>query len=713
MKKTTLLAAVLLLGASATGIGAAANNKLEGSDTLKDLTKEVLRTCAAAAGLDYVGGGSGTAEVAFVAVNPTQEIGPMSRFLGNGACRGGKNLTTAHGLVVAHDGLAIVTEGDGGANDPVCASGQVNTTGSIAVTKADGTPALNCPGCEPGTNTYNFKSPPTAAANGGWKDVLRLVYAGQTHDGTTLTNGTIDCASDVRRTLVNNFGSLFQGGCGSLGECSGGLNHAYRRDDLSGTTDTFASLVGLRTVGALATVPAFCNGFENEDKDPIRRECAVVDCTTGGQAFCDGNGGGTCVNSQKTGVKVCAGNANEDDVCNRDNKLGVVLPIFAPAEPDVDGNGTGDVPNVNTYYSMATCPAANTLKLQQCARFTNATNAAISFVCPDRPAGDGFNIAGATLTPVGPGNVPCLCDTNTARCKSTFTKAAPGTTYMDHRVFNLYVRAANGNVLINRPPGTAPTDKVNLAGQGNSRLFNINNAFFRLRSAASKPVLDRCALTVTDIACTSTADCLAGSTSEGALCIANKCTFPNSDTENIGCLSAVTDCSIGFSGKQAMTAHPDTKGLLLAKTSDGSAIALTNATALDLSYPLARKLYINSVVGLGNVVDPLEKALVSKVPGCFGDLATAQAAATKITFVPEAALTCDDFNETTCNDRACAVATQAADCKASAGSTCTLTGSTTAGNCSCTGDSDCLGGRTCVAGLCKYAANTPAACPFP
>jgi cysteine-rich repeat protein len=59
----------------------------------------------------------------------------------------------------------------------------------------------------------------------------------------------------------------------SDGNCQG-LRHAYRRDDLSGTTDTFLSLIGVTGVGTLAApAKTFCNGIENEDLDPIRRDC--------------------------------------------------------------------------------------------------------------------------------------------------------------------------------------------------------------------------------------------------------------------------------------------------------------------------------------------------------------------------------------------------------------------------------------------------------
>ena len=66
--------------------------------------------------------------------------------------------------------------------------------------------------------------------------------------------GTRDCDSRVRHTLVNNFGRMFKTGC-SGGTCPNGLQRAFRRADLSGTTDTFLSLVGLSSMPLARTVP--------------------------------------------------------------------------------------------------------------------------------------------------------------------------------------------------------------------------------------------------------------------------------------------------------------------------------------------------------------------------------------------------------------------------------------------------------------------------
>ena len=113
------------------------------------------------------------------------------------------------------------------------------------------------------------------------RDVLRIVYTGQSSKVTPLPDpcsptdptatpaapGNIigRCDSTLRKTLVGSWGNMFQGGC-TNSKCPTGLKHAFRRDDASGTTDTFLTLLGLPK----ATTRSFCNGFEVEDLDPIR-----------------------------------------------------------------------------------------------------------------------------------------------------------------------------------------------------------------------------------------------------------------------------------------------------------------------------------------------------------------------------------------------------------------------------------------------------------
>jgi hypothetical protein len=293
MRKTIVGATFVVFAAGASAVGALDNVALQGSDTLEMITLDVLAQCPGATtrGISYRGGGSTTGGNAMVL--GTQTVSPQSR--GLSATEGCTAPETSEGLVIALDGLSIVTAASTGG---MCGGGLAfSNTRTFPVTTAAGAPATNCPGCVAGTNNYQLAS---------WKDVLQLTFAGIHRTGLK------DCASDVRRSLVNTWTNLFEGAC-PAGQCPTGLQRAYRRADLSGTTDTFASLVGLGSLplarnvpGASARVIDFCNAFgagpifggdsDYLDNDPIRRTCA-----------------------------------NNEQVCGRMGNLGLVTVIEIPA----------------------------------------------------------------------------------------------------------------------------------------------------------------------------------------------------------------------------------------------------------------------------------------------------------------------------------------------------------------------------------------------
>ncbi len=298
MRTKIVGATVLMVGVGITAtVGAGSNIALQGSDTLEQVTKDVLAQCpgATGAGITYVGGGSTTGENAMTAATPTQAVAPMSRFLNPtaGVCAKG---ATAEGIVIGLDGIAIVASALEGNK---CGGGLAfSASHSFAVTDSTGNPVVNCPGCDAGTNTYHLTD---------WKDVLSLIYGGKPH-----APATADCNGDVRKSLVNNWASLFEAACS--GSTCTTLRHAWRRSDLSGTSDTLLALLGLPGLPSAKTVPgavakgvAFCNAFglgnifagddDYQDKDPIRRAC----------------------------------DANEE-ACSRDGTLGLVAVVEVPAD---------------------------------------------------------------------------------------------------------------------------------------------------------------------------------------------------------------------------------------------------------------------------------------------------------------------------------------------------------------------------------------------
>lgn len=165
--------------------------------------------------LTYVGGGSGTAESAMTA--GTQYIGPMSRNFKQAVLDQHATWAPDACNVLGLDGVVIVGN---------TSSAQPNITDTSLLQKALG--------------------------------------------GVGGTGTVKDCAAPARiqaiKTLMTTFGVT-------------ALDHFYRRDDSSGTTDTMKEKLG---------IARFCNGAAtgtgNEDRDPVRTVCVVTNpatCTSG------------------------------------------------------------------------------------------------------------------------------------------------------------------------------------------------------------------------------------------------------------------------------------------------------------------------------------------------------------------------------------------------------------------------------------------------
>lgn len=374
MKRTVPATAAVLLGLSASSASAQVLS-LQGSDTLFDMMNDpsfgVLANCPAANGaLDYGGGGSSNGETA--TEGDLQEIAPMSRFLDATACshvQTPTDLDTEGGWTVALDGLVALTSKDStSVGSPQGAHGN----GTCDSLRWSGSMAL------PSGGNYTFSD---------WRTVLRIVYAGQHqaqitgHDPCTEAPPSRspiaqkDCGSEVRRTLVGTWSNLFEGGCAN-GKCAGGLKHAFRRDDVSGTTDVFLELLALPPI---ASVP-FCNGNETQDNDPIRRQC-------------DGNG-------HTNGEQVCKG-ANPASPSATNQGLGLVLPVLVPqvdpyasapnqlcSNAAFGGAAFGDVA---MPFGTTSCPNGAALVAGTCKWPRRSGTASGNFNCiasaNDRPAG--------------------------------------------------------------------------------------------------------------------------------------------------------------------------------------------------------------------------------------------------------------------------------------------------------------------------------------
>jgi hypothetical protein len=389
MKKTIAAATFVLLGAGGAAIGAI---QLAGSDTLEDVTKIMLQdpACNPNGTLSYIGGGSSTGENAMRA--GTQDVSPMSRAIGAGICTMTATATrspaTSANLFFCLDGLAIVANSNVAPGKPESACGLAfNTTVATSA----------------GPYTFN-----------AWQDILKVLFAGVDH------NNVKDCNSPIRNALAASYNSVFQTACAGSGVCTGAIQHLFRRSDLSGTTDTFLSLVGLP---AIATNP-FCNGVgittpgagnaDFVDNDPIRRPCVG----RGDQAPSP-----TLPGSEQICNKVTATDATK-------NTLGLLLPIFVP----------------ETHTGL---PADQVFPQQFCTFgfFAFRDNPAAITECPDgqNPA----NYAGTCLlpyqdTPTGP-NFACISRANN---RSIYLEQIAG----DGRIYNMTLRRADAQILRDAPP---------------------------------------------------------------------------------------------------------------------------------------------------------------------------------------------------------------------------------------------------------------------
>ena len=325
MRTSMVSATFLLLGASAAAVGATSGDNivLNGSDTLFQVTTKVMALCngtsgpsngnIAGHGLSYAGGGSGVGAAQMDL--QLQEMAPMSRAL--------KNTEYCNAA----------------AADPIPAITTQSSTNAIMV-GLDGVAIM--------ANTANICSPDLAKAGAGRTftysggtytignslDVLRLVYGGT--DSAGAYTGDLGCNGPIRKALVSNWQALFNSmNCGAAPNCpaeytvggvttdvTSGLTHAWRRSDLSGTTDAFQTLVnfGSRKVGPNPAAPN-----ANTAANPLTTNafCNSKDANDGSKSFA-----GASDYADNDPIRVTCD--DNDTVCGKDNTLGLVLPVLLP-----------------------------------------------------------------------------------------------------------------------------------------------------------------------------------------------------------------------------------------------------------------------------------------------------------------------------------------------------------------------------------------------
>jgi hypothetical protein len=593
MRTSMVSAAFLLAGAGAAALAAAEpggnNLALNGSDTLFQVTQDVISACKtqfadfAGDGISYLGGGSGVG--AGQMDIGAQQVSPMSRALKNSEyCFGtgspvtngptGSSANLAEGLLVGIDGVAIAANQTNSCSGSVANGFGITTAFPALITAGDA-----CPGCDASGNYTFGAAGSTLNSNQPSFDALSVLYFGLTHDGT------FNCNSDVRKSLIKSWKNLFQTDC-AAGDttCSTGLTHAWRRSDLSGTTDAFVSVLNPpgKGIGTLPTVPVgsaqkanpFCNSADAQtagtvsfggssdfsDLDPVRTPCS----TTTADGICEG-------------AMAAGGTANFR------GDLGVVLPILIP-------DATTTTPT-DLFPAQACALQCGTVAPTRAARIPSG------FKCP----GGSAPVAGLCFMPVTTSGDPRCTAARTFRCVDVVPR-------LDGRLYNQVVVVANTQV----PTASRAASPFQFGVDANGRL--LSGSFYRIHANAA--------------AATNVPNSTLGET---GLC------QQGDDTSQIGCLTDSDPCSVGYAGREAAQAFPGPGGnpelqTLKALAVNGTPpftpasvnsdpdLALKNLlqpTGTTPLYPLSRRLYFNTIFGFGNLQGG-EKELAA----CYGNNTT-------------------------------------------------------------------------------------------
>ncbi len=644
MKKTLAGALFVALGAAATGAGALDNLALLGSDTLKPLTIAVLAACPTAAGTTYPGTGSGAGEGAMR--NGTQTISPMSRFLAAAnTCAFSPDATEAEALQVGLDALSIVVSANHRTtcdpdNPPAGQACRADVATGIRFSDAAPSVALSC-----------------GMAVNDWKAVLRLIYFGlrpldigacRTATTTSCTStaqcpsgdtcvvpsqiqlNERDCSDACRTELVDNWGKMFQNAC-SGGDCTR-LQHAFRRDENSGTTDAFRDLLSVRDLGVTPAIAdgntgfPFCN--ENEpaagDLPPACPAITVGGAVVGApglptrpyfELYQDADpirrtaiGTGNLALDLKTPPPV----APTEQVASAKGNLGLVLPISVPPT-------TATITDAERHVRIGTVTrGADQVPTQYCTRgfFKNAAAPSIAALAP-------------TSTVCSGGPAFALCpngDLPKGACWDESLKIAiGGTGVCPYPVFDADGSAATSNDQDfrcingqnNRPnfsPGvnqmSATTRAACVANNFDGRVYNLhphlnngqyvtqaysyNGGLAGIPATGSRPVVGAFyRIHETRTAVTGFAGC-----------VGDRCCALNDTTDQIGCLVGANPCSIGFAGENAnnqeVATVADGTTTATPRTVFGSSlngIEPAKDCVLANSYPFSRFLWISTMLG--------------------------------------------------------------------------------------------------------------------
>ena len=585
MRISRTAAAIVLAGAGAGSLSAALDTTgssiaLNGSDMLYDVTQSVIASCNttftdfSSQGITYLGGGSGVG-AGQMALN-TQQVSPMSRALkGSEYCAIASPASPglAEGLLVGIDGVAIAANQTTSCSDSTSGANGFGSSSSMTVLSS-GTGTVT-------GATYTFGDPSGALyQNQPSFDALAVLYFGLTHDGN------YNCGSDIRKSLIRNWKNVFANDC-TTGDttCSAGLTHAWRRGDLAGTTDALIGILspptGTTTNGKGASVSVGIGTLSN----------VPVGATQKSNPFCnsaDANASPATVSFGGSSDFSDADPVRTDCVVGKD---GVCGAFKAAATSGSFAGDLGVVQVVLLPYAATTTRPSDLYPLKPC-------GASCVFVTPIKGSQIPTNPCPGGVPPVGG---LCLmpfagsASSPDPRCVSApTTKCADRVGKPDGRRYNLVtVVPANQIPLAQR--GTTP---FQFALDVNKRI--MLGSFYRIHSTTG--------------AAGNVPDLSAGTT---GLC------QENDDTSQIGCLTDSDPCSIGYAGREAAKAYPGLgtpavpqpkplKALAVNGTPPFTPAAVSADPDLALEnllqpsgttpfYPLARRLYFNTIYGFGNL----------------------------------------------------------------------------------------------------------------
>jgi hypothetical protein len=248
--KTSLATSLAVVATGSAGVMAAAPYTFIGSDTMTEVTRDSITQCQSAGGLctpnslTYLNTGSGAGESALLAAVPTQRIAPMSRNFKASVLTAHPNWTPGLQNIIGLDAAVIVEKN--------AASG-----------------FSKCPNL---TAALDSAAPGKAQVD----TLIGLVLGGK--DGA---GDHVACSHPDRLAAVD-----------ALAACFGGISfidHFYRRDDRSGTTDTMKERFRIqrfcngRAPGLLSGLD---NNLANDDADPIRRTCVAAAAGTYAKTAC-------------------------------------------------------------------------------------------------------------------------------------------------------------------------------------------------------------------------------------------------------------------------------------------------------------------------------------------------------------------------------------------------------------------------------------------